>query len=141
MLDVEFTDIAEIPNFRSQILLPNKILRPMAIVEISVRELAEKLASPERDRLQLIDVREPQEVAIAHLEGFEIFPLSEFAERSPALLDRLDPEAETLVLCHHGMRSAQMCYWLIQQGFGNVKNIAGGIDAYSQTIDPGVPRY
>ena len=113
----------------------------MVVVEISVRELAEKLESSERDRLQLIDVREPQEVAIARLEGFEVFPLSKFAERSAALLDRLDPEAETLVLCHHGMRSAQMCHWLIQQGFGNVKNIAGGIDAYSQAIDPAVPRY
>ena len=113
----------------------------MDIVEISVGELAEKLASSDRDRLQLVDVREPHEVEIARLDPFEIFPLSEFAERAVELLDRLDPEAETLVLCHHGMRSAQMCYWLARQGFSNVKNVAGGIDAYSLEVDPSIARY
>ncbi len=48
---------------------------------------------------------------------------------------------ETLVLCHHGIRSAQMCQWLVDQGFTNVKNIMGGIDAYSILVDPSVPQY
>lgn len=110
------------------------------IPQISVEELAQRLVeSPEG--LQLIDVREEQEVAIAHLEGFENLPLSEFAEWSDQIPTRFDPNAETLVLCHHGSRSAQMCQWLVNQGFTNVKNIAGGIDAYSQLVDPSIPQY
>ena len=110
------------------------------VPQISVEQLAMRLAeSPEG--LQLIDVREDQEVAIAHLEGFEHLPLSEFAEWSEQIPTRFDPDAETLVLCHHGSRSAQMCQWLITQGFTNVKNVEGGIDAYSLVIDPSIPQY
>jgi rhodanese-related sulfurtransferase len=111
-----------------------------SIPQISVEELAQRLVeSPEG--LQLIDVREDREVAIAHLEGFENLPLSEFAEWSDQIPTRFDPNAETLVLCHHGSRSAQMCQWLVNQGFTNVKNIAGGIDAYSLLVDPSIPQY
>ncbi|MDW8452067.1 MAG: hypothetical protein RML39_01250 [Oscillatoriaceae cyanobacterium SKYGB_i_bin93] len=46
-----------------------------------------------------------------------------------------------MVLCHHGIRSAYMCKWLSQQGFTNVKNVVGGIDAYALAVDPKVPRY
>ena len=110
------------------------------IPQISVEELAERISdSPEK--LQLIDVREQEEVAIACLESFANFPLSAFAEWSDQILTRFDPNAETLVLCHHGSRSAQMCQWLMNQGFTNVKNIAGGIDAYSIVVDPSIPRY
>ena len=110
------------------------------VPQISVEQLAMRLAeSPEG--LQLIDVREDQEVAIAHLEGFEHLPLSEFAEWSEQITTRFDPDAETLVLCHHGSRSAQMCQWLLTQGFTNVKNVEGGIDAYSLVIDPSIPQY
>ena len=108
--------------------------------EISVEQLAQQMSeSPEG--LQLIDVREPQEVEMAYLEGFQVLPLSEFAEWSDQIQTRFDPDAETLVMCHHGIRSAQMCQWLVNQGFTNVKNIAGGIDAYSAIVDPSIPRY
>ncbi|XWK88159.1 MAG: rhodanese-like domain-containing protein [Phormidium sp.] len=108
--------------------------------QISVKELANYLAnSPEG--LQLVDVREPQEVAIANLAGFQNLPLSEFNRWSEDIKNHLNPDAETLVLCHHGVRSAQMCQWLISQGFTNVKNIVGGIDAYSIAVDRNVPRY
>lgn len=107
--------------------------------EISVEELATLLAAV--DDRQLIDVREPQELELAKLEGFQNLPLSEFAEWSGNIHSQLEPEKETLVLCHHGMRSAQMCQWLISQGFTHVKNIAGGIDAYSVRVDRSVPRY
>ncbi|MFB2935912.1 rhodanese-like domain-containing protein [Aerosakkonemataceae cyanobacterium BLCC-F154] len=111
-----------------------------SLAQISVEELANYLAdAPEG--LQLVDVREPQEIAIAQLEGFQNFPLSEFNSWSEDIQKRLDPDAETLVLCHHGIRSAQMCQWLISQGFTNVKNIVGGIDAYSIVVDRNVPRY
>ncbi|MBD0345375.1 MAG: rhodanese-related sulfurtransferase [Coleofasciculus sp. Co-bin14] len=108
--------------------------------QISVEELHQRMAeSPEG--LQLIDVREQEEIAIARLEGFDNLPLSEFAEWSDRIKTRFDPDAETLVLCHHGVRSAQMCQWLLGQGFTNVKNIVGGIDAYSIVVDRSIPRY
>ena len=107
---------------------------------ISVEELATYLAD-RRNELQLIDVREPEEVAIAYIDGFEVLPLSQFAEWSEQINTRFDPNAETLVLCHHGMRSAQMCLWLLNNGFTNVKNISGGIAAYSARIDSTIPQY
>ncbi|MGI2908143.1 rhodanese-like domain-containing protein [Tolypothrix sp. VBCCA 56010] len=110
------------------------------ITQISVDELAERLTSGDPD-IQLVDVREPQEVAIASIEGFVNLPLSQFAEWGDQVPTRFDPHAETLVLCHHGIRSAQMCQWLVAQGFTNVKNIAGGIDAYSSLVNPSIPHY
>ncbi len=109
------------------------------IPEISVEELAEYLARG--DKIQLIDVREPYEVEVAYIEGFEVLPLSQFSEWTNQIKTRFNPEAETLVMCHHGIRSAQMGQWLISVGFTNVKNIAGGIDAYSYLVDPSIPRY
>jgi rhodanese-related sulfurtransferase len=109
------------------------------IPEISVRELAEYLVR--EDKIQLIDVREPHEIEIAYIEGFEVLPLSQFSEWATQIETRFNPEAETLVMCHHGIRSAQMCQWLIGIGFTNVKNIAGGIDAYSYLVDSSIPRY
>lgn len=113
------------------------------IKEISVRDFAKKRAIAvelEQD-IQLIDVREPHEVAIASLEGFKVLPLTQYDEWSPHIMTNFDSEMETYVLCHHGMRSAQMCQWLQQNGFTNVTNISGGIDAYSYLVDPSVPRY
>ncbi|MEY2985353.1 MAG: hypothetical protein RLZZ568_1970 [Cyanobacteriota bacterium] len=109
-------------------------------VEISVQELALKLTQPDPD-LQLIDVREPHEVEIAALPGFDVLPLSEFAQWSGTITQRYSPEKETLVLCHHGIRSDQMCHWLAKLGFSEVRNIVGGIDAYARLIDRQLPRY
>lgn len=111
----------------------------MMIPQISVEELAVRLA--DRRSVQLIDVREPPEVAIARLEGFAVLPLSEFADWANQIQSRFNPNVETLVICHHGVRSAQMCQWLMQNGFTDVKNIAGGIDTYAIAIDPSMPRY
>ncbi len=108
--------------------------------QISVEELAQRLSSGDSE-IQLIDVREPQEVNIASIESFTNLPLSQFAEWSEEFRNHFEPDVETLVLCHHGVRSAQMCQWLIAQGFTNVKNISGGIAAYSQLVDPSVPEY
>lgn len=110
------------------------------VSQMTVEQLASRLADS-REGLQLLDVREPAEVEIAHIEGFEVLPLSQYAEWADQIQTRFDPNAETLVMCHHGIRSAQMCQWLISQGFTNVKNIAGGIDAYSIFVDPSIPRY
>jgi rhodanese-related sulfurtransferase len=110
------------------------------IAQITVEELAQRLGE-NRAGVQLVDVREPEELELASLPAFQNFPLSQHTEWSVDIHSRLDASQETLVLCHHGMRSAQMCQWLISQGFTNVKNITGGIDAYSILVDPSVPRY
>jgi rhodanese-related sulfurtransferase len=112
----------------------------MSFTEITVTELATKLADNDK-QYQFVDVREPQELAIVALPQFINLPLSEHADWSSEIYVRLDKDIETLVLCHHGMRSAQMCQWLIQQGFSNVSNIIGGIHAYSDLIDRSLARY
>lgn len=106
---------------------------------LSVDGLAQRLNHG--DDLQLIDVREPAEIAIASIDGFTNLPLSEFEAWSDHIHSQFEAEKETVVLCHHGMRSAQMCLWLAQQGFTQLKNVTGGIDAYSVIVDPSVPRY
>ncbi|MCT0253076.1 MULTISPECIES: rhodanese-like domain-containing protein [unclassified Synechocystis] len=108
--------------------------------EISVQDLALMLADPSGDR-QLIDVREPHEVEIAALPGFETLSLSCFAQWSGTIQERYNPDKETVVLCHHGIRSDQMAHWLVDQGFSKVKNVVGGIDAYSRLVDATIPRY
>ncbi len=108
--------------------------------EISVSALAQRLAQPD-ETMQLIDVREPQELELAALPKFINLPLSQYETWSQQIVPQLDPHAETVVMCHHGMRSAQMCQWLVGQGFTHVKNVAGGIDAYAIKVDATVPRY
>lgn len=88
---------------------------------------------------RLIDVREPDEWALARIPGAELLPLSQW----PAIaLEKLtDPAAALLLHCHHGVRSANAAAFLIERGFTNVTNLAGGIDAWSCEVDPAVPRY
>jgi rhodanese-related sulfurtransferase len=113
-----------------------------AIPQITVEELAARMNQAEQaETLQFIDVREPDEVEIASIDGFTNLPLSQFAEWSSQIQSQFDPTAETIVLCHHGVRSAQMCQWLQQQGFTHVKNVTGGIEAYAIAVDSTIPRY
>lgn len=108
--------------------------------QISVKQLAQRLADDLTD-VQLIDVREPEEVAIAQISAFANLPLSQFKQWGDTITQRFDPQTETLVLCHHGIRSTQMCQWLRSQGFSNVKNVTGGIHAYATQIDRTVSQY
>ena len=110
------------------------------IPSLSVEELAVILAEQD-NHIQLIDVREPDEIAIASLPQFQVLSLSRFEEWSTTIATEFDPEQETIVMCHHGVRSAQMCQWIINQGFQKVKNLSGGIDAYSLVVDKSIPRY
>ena len=64
-----------------------------------------------------------------------------FQEWGPNASDMLDPDKETMVLCHHGVRSMRAALFLASQGFQDVKNIEGGIDAYSRQVDSSVPIY
>jgi len=88
------------------------------------------------DSLVLLDVREPWEFETARIEGSKLIPLDEM----PGRVSELDPAAETIVICHHGNRSAYMTQALQHSGFENVFNLQGGVDAYSRE-DPSVPRY
>lgn len=110
-------------------------------ISVSVEELAQHLNSGAIEELQLIDVRELEEIAIASIPNFTILPLSQFNQWAEQITTRFDLHKETLVLCHHGIRSAQMCQWLTSQGFTNVKNITGGIDAYANKCDRGIALY
>ena len=112
----------------------------MSFTEITVTELATKLADLDR-QYQFVDVREQRELELAALPKFIHLPLSEHNEWSLQIHRKLDKDIETIVLCHHGIRSAQMCQWLIAQGFTQVSNIIGGIDAYSYQVDASLPKY
>jgi molybdopterin/thiamine biosynthesis adenylyltransferase/rhodanese-related sulfurtransferase len=102
---------------------------------ISVRELKEKMDA--RDSFELIDVREPFEFEIARISGAKLIPLGDIAERA----DELNRGQTFIVHCHSGRRSAQAVRLLKQRGFANVYNLEGGIDAWSEFIDPTVPKY
>ncbi|OIW16283.1 hypothetical protein TanjilG_18999 [Lupinus angustifolius] len=93
------------------------------------------------EEAQLIDVREPGEVAKASLPGFKVLPLQQFGSWGPEITTKFDPQKDTYVMCHHGMRSLQVAKWLQSQGFRKVYNISGGIHAYSVQVDPSVPTY
>ncbi|MBX2862139.1 MAG: rhodanese-related sulfurtransferase [Leptolyngbyaceae cyanobacterium MAG.088] len=108
------------------------------VAEISALDFANRLLEGE---LQLVDVREPEEVAISHLPNFIHLPLSQYSDWAEQIFTHLDPSLETIVMCHHGMRSAQMCQWLQSQGFERTKNLSGGIDAYARLVDNSIPRY
>jgi rhodanese-related sulfurtransferase len=91
----------------------------------------------EDDAPTLIDVREDWEFKFAHIEGARLKPLGEIQFWSQTL----DKNAAYVVVCHHGGRSGMACEFLQQLGFKNVKNLDGGIDAWSITVDKTVPRY
>ena len=101
---------------------------------LTPRELVEKLKRGEEP--VLLDVREPWEYERARIYGSRLVPLADLPHR----LRELDPDAETVVICHHGLRSAHATRFLDHSGFGNVHNLEGGLDAYS-AVDDSVPRY
>src|SRR5882762_11373676 len=107
----------------------------MEIGEILPEELSERLRHGERP--VILDVREPEEIAIASFPGATHIPMGEI----PSRLTELDPDRETVVVCHHGVRSAQVAMYLAQMGFEHVLNLSGGIDAWSEDADPSTPRY
>ena len=105
------------------------------ISEISVTDLSRRIAGP--DAPVVLDVREPQEIALARFPGALEIPM----QSVPSRMGELDRNAEIFVLCHHGMRSAHVADYLAEQGFTRVGNVTGGIDAWALMVDPSVPRY
>ncbi|XP_050204100.1 rhodanese-like/PpiC domain-containing protein 12, chloroplastic [Mercurialis annua] len=110
--------------------------------DIQPNEFHVKMQDPDFiETAQLIDVREPDEVEKASLQGFQILPLRQFGSWASEITTKFDPQKDTYVLCHHGMRSLQVAKWLQTQGFKRVFNVAGGIHAYAVKVDPSVPTY
>jgi adenylyltransferase/sulfurtransferase len=103
--------------------------------EIDVTELKQKL--DRGDKFVLLDVREPHEYKIARIPGAKLVPLGEFASH----VGEFDKTAEIVIHCKMGGRSAKACAILRQAGFANVRNVVGGITAWSEKVDPSVPKY
>lgn len=107
-------------------------------LEIAPVELNERLTRGEK--IAIIDVREPEEHAIARLSGAELIPM----QSVPAQLQRLEglaDEQPLAILCHHGVRSLQVAVWLRRNGIEDCYSIAGGIDRWSREVDANIPRY
>lgn len=104
--------------------------------EITIGAFAELRATAKAPLL--LDVREPWEFQTASLPGALLMPMGEVTSRAHA---ELDPDAHIVVMCHHGQRSLSVAMWLRREGFEQAQSLAGGIDAWSRTMDPSVPRY
>ena len=105
---------------------------------ITAPELAALLKSATPPRL--LDVREPHEFAVSKIEGAVLIPMRQIPGEIREIETRAD-EAPLIVFCHHGVRSLNVVHWLREQGVENCVSMAGGIDAWSATVDPTVPRY
>lgn len=108
--------------------------------QITASELAEWLAAAGRQERQqpvLLDVREPWEQDICRIAGALAMPMAAV----PPRLQELDPDAETVVVCHHGVRSFQVALFLERNGFTSVYNLSGGVAAWADDVDPSMQRY
>jgi rhodanese-related sulfurtransferase len=105
--------------------------------QIDALSLAALLADPAQKDVQILDVREPWEVATAAISPSTHIAMHEIVARHT----ELDPDRLTVCLCHHGVRSMQVAHFLERQGFEKVLNLQGGIDAWSQLVDASVPTY
>ena len=85
----------------------------------------------------LLDVREEWEFRICHLEGSLLVPM----HKIPDLMGSLAPAQETVVICHHGFRSRQVCAYLAQNGFTNLINLSGGVHEWARRVDPAMAIY
>ncbi len=106
-----------------------------AEIEITVKEANELLKR--KSAIQFIDVREPKEFEICHIEGATLIPLDELK----GSLNRFDLTDEIITYCHHGMRSIKAARFLREMGFSKTKSMKGGVDAWAREIDKKLPRY
>jgi rhodanese-related sulfurtransferase len=104
--------------------------------QVTARELSALLES-DAPRPQLLDVREPWELAICRLDGITHIPMRQV----PGALDQLDPRRPVVVICHHGIRSQQVALYLDHQGFRQVLNLQGGVDAWARDVDTAMHTY
>jgi rhodanese-related sulfurtransferase len=100
------------------------------------RELQERLQQQGQAPL-LLDVREPWEFSICAIENSQLVPMGQIATG----LENLDPKRETVVICHHGIRSRSVAMYMERHGFTDVINLAGGVEAWSREVDLDMPTY
>ncbi len=105
--------------------------------QISPAQLAQRLSDAQQPAPLLLDVREPWELEICRIEGSVAMPMGSVPARFP----ELDRDRETVVICHHGGRSAQVCMFLERQGFSSVINLAGGVAGWAAQVDPRMAQY
>ncbi len=108
------------------------------IPELSPAEFVERWPEgPASNEVVLLDVREAEELAVAAVDGALWIPMNQVPQR----LHELDRAQPTVVMCHAGGRSRRIAEYLTAQGFSQVFNLAGGIDAWSRQVDAAMPRY
>lgn len=107
-------------------------------LEISVVETAKRHAASDDDFV-LIDIREPEELALCSIDGATHIPMGDLPSRINEI--DADEDATIALICHSGRRSLNAAIFLQQQGFSGARSVAGGIDWWSLRVDPGVPRY
>jgi rhodanese-related sulfurtransferase len=103
---------------------------------MTVSELNAYLDGAEQ-RPFLLDVREPWEYGICRIDGAHLIPMRNI----PDSLQEMDSQRETVVICHHGIRSRQVALYMEHQGFTNVINMEGGVAAWAREVDPAMPTY
>jgi rhodanese-related sulfurtransferase len=116
--------------------MASRILIAMLPPEITAEQYQALRAQPNPPLL--LDVREPIEVATAQIAGSTNIPMGDIPGRAH---QELDPDSPIIVLCHHGARSLSVTMWLRREGFEHAQSLAGGIDGWSRSIDPTIPRY
>ncbi|MFM7816508.1 MAG: molybdopterin-synthase adenylyltransferase MoeB [Verrucomicrobiota bacterium] len=117
-------------------VVPEPVVSGQSPDEVTVQDMQNALKSPEKG-IRVIDVREPDEYEIARVSGVPLFPLSRLNQQ----FTDLDPNQQIYIHCKAGKRSMKALEFLRQQGFKYVKSVQGGIDAWSDQIDPSVPKY
>lgn len=104
--------------------------------QLTPRQLQERLAAGGAPPV-ILDVRQPWEAQICALPGSTLIPMNDVPHR----LEELSKDAEIVVLCHHGVRSQRVAYYLQTVGFEKLYNLSGGIDAWSKEVDPTMAKY
>ena len=107
--------------------------------EISAEEVKQKLDGP--DNFTLVDVREPSEYDICRIDGSTLIPLGKIEDMEPKNLTTISKSDQIILHCKAGVRSLKAAKALKQMGFEDVKSMAGGIEAWSERIDPSIPKY
>jgi len=114
-----------------------KPMPPENSLEISPQDVKKKLE--QKEDFVLIDCREQDEFDLVHIDHSRLVPMSELEQKAGELKDL--KQKEIIVYCHHGRRSMMVTKWMFEHGFTNVKSMAGGIDRWSEEIDPKLQRY
>ncbi len=107
------------------------------MTQITPQQLQGWLADESRAKPLVLDVREPWEHQICSLPGSVLMPMRSV----PARLAELDPSADTVVVCHHGVRSFQVAAFLERAGFARLHNLSGGVDAWAKSVEASMPVY